>query len=143
MKIKHLLKKFTVFTVIALFQWVGGTYNTYADPNDLKEYEQDNLFEEFQDICWDTWCTKEFEILFYNFFCSFKRKKCSFKFDFYEYKTEHGVIKDSFVSTCIVTVQSKEKIFKKNHRLSDDIYQQTDQCVKAAYPKAIHYYENL
>ena len=128
---------------IILFQWVGNIYNVYAYQNDLTEHEQDDLFEEFADACWEVWCEKKFEILFYDFFCSFKKKKCSFKIDFYEYKTEHGSIKDSFVSICVVTVPSKEKLFKKNFRLSDDIYQQTDQCVNEAYPKALHYYENL
>ena len=129
--------------VIILFQWAGSTCNAYARQNDLTEYEQDNLFEEFADICWETWCNKKFEMAFREFFCVFKKKKCSFKIEFYEYKTEHGVIEDSFVSTCLVTVHSKEEIFKKNYRLSDDIYQQADLCVNKAYPKAVRYYENL
>lgn len=143
MKTRNLLKKMNMFIAIILFQWMGSIYNAYADQNYLTKSEQYDLFEEFADICWETWCDKKFEILFYDFFCSFKMKKCSFKMDFYQYKTEHGIIKDSFVSACVVTVYSKEKLFKKNFRLSDDIYQQADRCVNAAYPKAVHYYESL
>ena len=143
MKTKNLLKKMNMFIAIILFQWMGSIYNVHAYQNDLTEYEYYGLFEEFADICFETWCDKEFEILFYDFFCSFKKKKCSFKMEFFEYKTEHGVIEDSFISTCVITVYSKEELFKKNFRLSDDIHQQADRCVNKAYPKALHYYENL
>ena len=63
--------------------------------------------------------------------------------EFYQYKTEQGVIEDSFVSTCVVTVHYKEKILRKNFGLSDDIIQQTDRCVNKAYPEAVRYYESL
>ncbi len=142
MQTRDLLKKFNMSIVIILFQWVGSTCNVYAYQNDLTEYEQNNLFEEFADICWETWCNKKFEILFYDFFCSFKKKKCSFKIEFYEYKVKHQVIEGSFVSTCLVTAHSKKELFKKN-RLSANIYQQADQCVNTAYPKAVRYYKNL
>lgn len=143
MKTRDLLKKINMFIVIILFQWVGSICNAYAYQNDLTEHEYYALFEEFTDACLETWCNKKFEILFYDFFCSFKKKKCSFKMEFFEYKTEQGMIEGSFVSTCVVTVHSKEKIFKKNFRLSDDIYQQADRCVNKAYPKALRYYESL
>ena len=130
-----------MFIAFILFQWVGSICNVYAYQNDLTDYDQDNLFEEFADACWETWCNKKFEILFYDFFCSFKRKKCSFKMEFYEYKAEYRIIENPFVSTCVVTVPSKKELFKKKFRLSDDIYQQADQCVNTAYPKAMYYYE--
>ena len=143
MKTRDLLKKINMFIVIILFQWMGSICNAHAYQNDLTEHERYGLFEEFANTYWETWCDKEFEIVFYDFFCSFKEKKCSFKMEFFEYKTEHGIIEGSFVSTCVVTVHSKEELFKKNFRLLDDIHQQAERCVNKAYPKAIHYYESL
>ena len=132
-----------MFIVIILFQWMGAIYKAQAYENDLTRHEELSLFEEFTDECWLTWCSKEFEILFYDFSCSFKIKKCSFRFEFFEYKTEHGVIEDSFISSCIVTVNSKEELFPEDFRVPDHIMQQTDKCVNAVYPKALRYYESL
>ncbi len=143
MKTRDLLKKINMFIVIILFQWVGSICNAYAYQNDLTENEYYALFEEFMDECFERWCTKEFQISISDFFCSFKKKQCSFTLDFFEYRTEQGVIEDSFVSLCSITVQSKEELFPKTFRVPDHIMEQTEKCVNRAYPKAIRYYESL
>ena len=135
------MKKFNLFIFVILFQWMGSVYKAQASQNDITRHEEDNLFEIFMDICWETWCSEEFDILISNFFCSFKRKQCSFTVDFFQYKTKDGIIKDSFESDCSMTVQSKEELFPKTFIMPDHIIQQVEKCVYKAYPKALRYYK--